>query len=1194
MGTTMPTATPRNLDEHAAASLERLASATAPWLIGVRHHSPALAAAIPELLASYQPTVILLELPTDLQDLLPWLSDPATQAPVALAAAPLVGEGVSFYPFADFSPELAAVRWARAANVPVIAIDRAVGAPLPPRVREAATDDAHEAADGGRASVDIEELWDRLVEGHAPSRATNAAEAIRRGALLFGWMTRNLDPRVPTRDLLREAEMRRHVQDALKVPGARPVAIVGSFHAEALLAAEVETELAPAPAPVRASIVPYDFALFDSRSGYPAGIRDPALVQALYEQLVAKSSLEPVLAGFLVAIAREVRQAGHVASFADVREAARIANELSALRNLPAPGRRELLEAIESAMLQGETLGRGRVVAKALEAVLVGQRRGRLPPGAPRSGLATHVDAVFEELRLPGLHSTPKSGTSKKPDEITLDPLRSPLDAKRAIAIARLAVCGIPYAERRHNAVQGARGTLPTLTKRYRLQFTPETAARIELASLFGITLAQAAEGELRAALRRATGSAEAASHAPAHALVANDAMTVGTWLELAEQAAEAALPALVDELFARLNGELIPSASFAELVALLAFVGRIVEGHIVGLSTTDAKPQTDFPAAQEALLAAALAALSGVEGSTQDSDVQAFAEVVALYTDREEGRPVPLLLTDAIRRFAEQGSPLLRGAALAAQALLDETARSEFSNIFVSFFQFGTDDANGAQERSGRIRGALVLGGPRFEGDPAFTDAVLAGIDSLEEAAFLHKLPSLRRGFDVLSAAGRQRMLDALGEGAGLLTIAADPSLLAFGAEADAAGSAAVVALGLGGLETSTALGPVGAKDAVKTGASDKEGRRLTLADRLRLLLGREAERLSGAAAPFGRALDELYGQGHGEGSREGGGAGRGAPFPTAREWADELTTLFGDRVREEVLGAAAEAGYGAAATALDPETVQPSVALLEQLLALRGGLGEKDLAHLRKLIEKIVSALARELATRIRPALSGLATPRPSRRARGPLDLRRTIRENLGTARPRSARAEDGYALTPKDFFFKTRAKKSVDWQVVLLVDVSGSMEPSTIYAALVASILAKIPALSTKFITFSDGVVDLSEHVDDPLELLLGIRIGGGTNIGGAIRFARTLARVPSRTLLVCVSDFEEGASVSTLIAEVRDVVGSGITALGLAALDDRGAPRFHRGIAERVAGAGMPIAALSPEELAGWIGERVRGR
>jgi hypothetical protein len=1191
MGTTMPTANPRNLDEHAAASLERLASASAPWLIGVRHHSPALAAAIPELLASYQPTVILLELPTDLQELLPWLSDPATQAPVALAAAPLVGEGVSFYPFADFSPELAAVRWARAANVPVIAIDRAVGAPLPPRVREAGSDEAGAAADAGRASVDIEELWDRLVEGHAPSRAPNAAEAIRRGALLFGWMTRNLDPHVPTRDLLREVEMRRHVQNALKVPGARPVAIVGSFHAEALLAGETDTDTAP-PAPVRASIVPYDFALFDSRSGYPAGIRDPALVQALYEQLVAKSSLEPVLAGFLVAIAREVRQAGHVASFADVREAARIANELSTLRNLPAPGRRELLEAIESAMLQGETLGRGRVVAKALEAVLVGQRRGRLPPGAPRSGLATHVDALFEELRLPGLHSTPKSGTSKKPDEITLDPLRSPLDAKRAIAIARLTVCGIPYAERRHNAVQGARGTLPTLTKRYRLKFTPETAARLELASLFGITLAQAAEGELRAALRRATGSAETASHAPAHALVANDAMTVGTWLELAEQAAEAALPALVDELFARLNGELIPSASFAELVALLAFVGRIVEEHIVGLATSETKPQTDFPAAQEALLAAALAALAGVEGSTQDGDVQAFAEVVALYTDREEGRPVPLLLTDAIRRFSEQGSPLLRGAALAAHALLDEGARAEFSNIFVSFFQFGTDDANGAQERSGRIRGALVLGGPRFEGDPAFTDAVLAGIDSLEESAFLRKLPSLRRGFDVLSAAGRQRMLDALGEGAGLLTIAADPSLLAFGAEADAAGSAAVVALCLGGLETRTALAPTGAKKTVKTGISEADGRRLTLADRLRLLLGREAERLSGAAAPFGRALDELYGQGHGEGSRDGGGAGRGAPFPTAREWADELTTLFGDRVREEVLGAAAEAGYGAAATALDPETVQPSVALLEQLLALRGGLGEKDLAHLRKLIEKIVSSLARELATRIRPALSGLATPRPSRRARGPLDLRRTIRENLGTARPRSARAEDGYALTPKDFFFKTRAKKSVDWQVVLLVDVSGSMEPSTIYAALVASILAKIPALSTKFITFSDGVVDLSEHVDDPLELLLGI--GGGTNIGGAIRFARTLARVPSRTLLVCVSDFEEGASVPTLIAEVRDVVGSGITALGLAALDDRGAPRFHRGIAERVAGAGMPIAALSPEELAGWIGERVRGR
>jgi len=123
--------------------------------------------------------------------------------------------------------------------------------------------------------------------------------------------------------------------------------------------------------------------------------------------------------------------------------------------------------------------------------------------------------------------------------------------------------------------------------------------------------------------------------------------------------------------------------------------------------------------------------------------------------------------------------------------------------------------------------------------------------------------------------------------------------------------------------------------------------------------------------------------------------------------------------------------------------------------------------------------------------------------------------------------------------------------------------------------------------------DAVHRLLHRVDDPLGLLLEVAIGGGTDIGSGLRAARERLAVPSRTIVALVTDFEEGVSVGRLLAEVRALAESGAHLLGLAALDDRGQPDFNRGIAAQVAAAGMPVAGLSPLELARWIGERVRG-
>jgi hypothetical protein len=153
---------------------------------------------------------------------------------------------------------------------------------------------------------------------------------------------------------------------------------------------------------------------------------------------------------------------------------------------------------------------------------------------------------------------------------------------------------------------------------------------------------------------------------------------------------------------------------------------------------------------------------------------------------------------------------------------------------------------------------------------------------------------------------------------------------------------------------------------------------------------------------------------------------------------------------------------------------------------------------------------------------------------------------------------------------------------------------MESSVIWSALTAAVFAAVPALTTHFLAFSTEVVDLTDRAPDPLSLLLEVRVGGGTHIAAGLAAARGLVTVPSRTMVVLISDFEEGPPVGGLLGEVRRLAESGCTLLGCASLDDGGRPCYSTAVAGSLVAAGMPVAALSPAELAAWVGEKVRSR
>lgn len=158
---------------------------------------------------------------------------------------------------------------------------------------------------------------------------------------------------------------------------------------------------------------------------------------------------------------------------------------------------------------------------------------------------------------------------------------------------------------------------------------------------------------------------------------------------------------------------------------------------------------------------------------------------------------------------------------------------------------------------------------------------------------------------------------------------------------------------------------------------------------------------------------------------------------------------------------------------------------------------------------------------------------------------------------------------------------------WDIILCVDQSGSMLNSVIHSTVLAGILCRLPMLNVKLVIFDTAVVDLSEYVDDQVETLMNIQLGGGTDIGKALRYCEQLIKNPSRTVLILISDFEEGASPQVLMATSRRLAEAGVTLLGLASLDDEAEPCYDRKMAERMAENGMEIAALTSKHLADWL-------
>jgi Mg-chelatase subunit ChlD len=356
----------------------------------------------------------------------------------------------------------------------------------------------------------------------------------------------------------------------------------------------------------------------------------------------------------------------------------------------------------------------------------------------------------------------------------------------------------------------------------------------------------------------------------------------------------------------------------------------------------------------------------------------------------------------------------------------------------------------------------------------------------------------------------------------------------------------------------------------------------------RWRLALGKEAESRGievmadedDSAGRIEAAMQFLYGSGGKENSK--------LTVPT---WVDEIHELF-PRQAKEVLEREMIQRRGIAELLDSPkllDKIEPTVEIVKTLLTHKDLLTPKTRTLARKIIDRVVNDLKKRLEIRVEQAITGaLRKDRHSpRRVFKNLDLRTTLRRNL------QHWDEERQRLLVDRVYYYAAEKNKRPWHIIVCVDQSGSMLESAVFSAVMASIFAELPGIRTSLVLFDTQVVDLSDQVGSPVDVLLKVQLGGGTLIAQALQYCGQLVREPARSIIVLITDFFEGGPEHLLVNQVRTLADSKVRMIGLGALGYDARPQYNKQTAGKLRKVGMDILVCTPDRLAECMGEIIRG-
>lgn len=352
------------------------------------------------------------------------------------------------------------------------------------------------------------------------------------------------------------------------------------------------------------------------------------------------------------------------------------------------------------------------------------------------------------------------------------------------------------------------------------------------------------------------------------------------------------------------------------------------------------------------------------------------------------------------------------------------------------------------------------------------------------------------------------------------------------------------------------------------------------------RLILGKQADPehevgLGEGELGMDGVLDALY-----DSDRD---RGLGSSSPHVNRWLGDIRTYF-PASAVQLLQKDALERLGLEEMLLEPElleTIEPDVDLVSTLLSLQSIMPSRTRETARAVVQALVEKLEKQLRNPLREAIKG-SLNRAVRNRRPKLqeiDWHATIRANLKHYQ------RDYKTVIPERLIGHGRRSQKLK-HVILLVDQSGSMASSVVYSSIIGSIMASLRSIRTHMVVFDTSVVDLTEKLDDPVDLLFAAQLGGGTHINRALQYAQQLITNPLDTIVVLISDLMEGGPENQMLRTLQQLQQSGLQFYSLLALNDKGAPAFDHKIAGKMAGMGIPSFACTPDQFPDLMASAIR--
>ena len=329
----------------------------------------------------------------------------------------------------------------------------------------------------------------------------------------------------------------------------------------------------------------------------------------------------------------------------------------------------------------------------------------------------------------------------------------------------------------------------------------------------------------------------------------------------------------------------------------------------------------------------------------------------------------------------------------------------------------------------------------------------------------------------------------------------------------------------------------------------------------------------------------------------------GRGQSQPDIARWLGDIRNYFPQSVVQVMQGDALKQPVLQQKLMLEPDILEqatPNVALVANLMELGKLIPSKTKDTARRVVQKVVEELIQKLEQKTVQAITG-ALNRSSRNKRpryNEIDWNTTIRKNLKHYLP-----EYRTIIPETRIGYGRKSKRSLK-DVVLCLDQSGSMGTSVVYTGIFGAVMASLPQIKTQLVAYDTQVVDLTEDLKDPIDLLFGVQLGGGNDTNKALTYCKSIITKPNETILVLISDLYEGGGEPEKQMRMRmeELVTDGVQLIVLLALDDNGTPSYEKGNAKFLATLGVPVfactpdlfpdmmaAAISKQDMAQWAGD-----